>query len=371
MKKLAIYTFILICLFAALSGCKGLFQAEAAASTDGTSAQPVITESTEALVVTAESSIEAPTESTLSQQVQGDNGRMVNKEIECKNGNILLLDAIVDTTNVGTPHCYSYTFGSMTDDIRESLFLAYFGNRASEVVYDEENNLWTVCNSDRFGDSYEYSAYTGYNQLSEEYFYLRYNDVNLYPLSDNLLDSVDDVTLNLTLEDALALCNGIIGAFPNAECYAMDYVKPYGNSGRAQWYWIVYKQQLDGMPITAYQDLKFYVDENGIENIDGAIYDIGEQTDCERLLTLDEALEQLKTNAPLIPFEEGVSKITVSKITMEYLVVKDESGSPVIVPIWRFQTGADAEERNLNRETVLAVNAISGELIFERRRHTF
>lgn len=42
-------------------------------------------------------------------------------------------------------------------------------------------------------------------------------------------------------------------------------------------------------------------------------------------------------------------------------------GTPEIVPVWRFWPGAEEAERCLMFERILAVNAISGEVIWEKR----
>ena len=113
------------------------------------------------------------------------------------------------------------------------------------------------------------------------------------------------------------------------------------------------------------------VDGKGIEHISGAIFDIGMELGISSLLSVDEAMEILSYNAPLISFDETIDQITISKISMEYVVLKDEEGAPVITPVWRFQIGSNDEERNLKRERIIAINAMSGDFIQERRRHTF
>ena len=39
----------------------------------------------------------------------------------------------------------------------------------------------------------------------------------------------------------------------------------------------------------------------------------------------------------------------------------------LIVPVWRFWAGEDEKERSLRSEEVIAVNALNGELIWEKR----
>lgn len=379
MKKIAISSLILIIAIICLSSCKHLSSNYSTAPAEVSSVNTGEQETTPNSIDKAETN---PTisEETLAYEKAEDesmrvvsevNGRIIQTKIDCKNGKSILVDAVVDTTNISSVNCYSYSICPLTDHIRDSILNAYLGDRFSEVEYDERNDMWILKNSDQVGNYYMYTTSYGWDGLPEEMFNLEYRNVNLYPFEDNLLSSVEDVSMNLSLEDALSLCNHMIEALPNSGRYTVDYVLPFGNNGRSQYYWIVYKQQLGGMPITAYGDLKFLVDGKGIEHISGAIFDIGMELGISSLLSVDEAMEILSYNAPLISFDETIDQITISKISMEYVVLKDEEGAPVITPVWRFQIGSNDEERNLKRERIIAINAMSGDFIQERRRHTF
>lgn len=379
MKKIAFFVFVLIILITCLSSCKHLSSNSSTAPAEVASVNAGENETTHNLTDKAEI-FPTISEETLAYENTEDepmrlisevNGRMIQTEIDCKNGKSILVDAIVDTASVSSVNCYSYSICPLTDHIRDSILSAYWGDRFSEAEYDARNNMWIFKNSEQVGDYYMYTTSIGWNGLPEEMFSLEYRNVDLYPFEDNLLSSVEDVSLDLSLEDAISLCDHMIKALPNSERYTVDYVLPFGNNGRPQYYWIVYKQQLGGMPITAYGDLKFLVDGNGIEHISGSIYDIGAEIGISSLLSVDEAMEILRYNAPLIPFDETVDQITISKISMEYVVLMNEEGMPTIAPVWRLQIGADDKERNLKRERIIAINAISGDFIQERRRHTF
>ena len=47
------------------------------------------------------------------------------------------------------------------------------------------------------------------------------------------------------------------------------------------------------------------------------------------------------------------------------------NGNYCITPVWRFQIGTNDDERNLYRDKILAINAINGEIIQERREKSF
>lgn len=60
----------------------------------------------------------------------------------------------------------------------------------------------------------------------------------------------------------------------------------------------------------------------------------------------------------------------VSRITLEYIVVNSSGGKPLITPVWRFWLGSDGDERNFLRYKILAVDALTGDLIWEERGQT-
>lgn len=61
------------------------------------------------------------------------------------------------------------------------------------------------------------------------------------------------------------------------------------------------------------------------------------------------------------------TQMCVAKISLEYLAVTSSKRELEIVPIWRFWLGEDELERIKMCEQIFAVNAVSGELIWENR----
>ena len=59
--------------------------------------------------------------------------------------------------------------------------------------------------------------------------------------------------------------------------------------------------------------------------------------------------------------------LPITKITFEYILGYDKS----VIPCWRFYIGSSEDEQNRFGEYILAVDAVSGKIIQERRRHTF
>ena len=350
-------------------------------------AQPseTTTEATEAETTTP--TVTTPTESdNLELQnnavIAAADGTHIVQSISIANGWKIDIDAVVDMSGIEKVDAYEYRLVEFTDERRVQLFDHFFGDLASTAEHDTYgfNDHWEIRFSDQIGDYFQFHVNYDFSSDSiprEEVFILSYHDVNLYPFEDNLLDSVDDVNIAISLDEAIAACDRFAGVISDEQKYKVGYIRPFGNSGRRQYYWIVYKQEIDGMPVTTYQDLKFYVDGNGIQHAGGALYTAGDSIMENPIISLDEAISILNgstavldlTNLTLENFYTDT--IPVSSITLEYMVVKDMYGEPSIVPVWRFLIGSDSDEQSILGDRYIAVNALNGDLIVCRRRHTF
>ena len=350
-------------------------------------AQPseTTTEATEAETTTP--TITTPTESdNLELQnnavIAAADGTHIVQSISMANGWKIDVDAVVDMSGIEKVDAYEYRLVEFTDERRVQLFDHFFGDLASTAEHDTYgfNDHWEIRFSDQIGDYFQFHVnydFSGDSIPREEVFILSYHDVNLYPFEDNLLDSVDDVNIAISLDEAIVACDRFAGVISDEQKYKVGYIRPFGNSGRRQYYWIVYKQEIDGMPVTTYQDLKFYVDGNGIQHAGGALYTAGDSIMKNPIISLDEAISILNGNASVLDMTNltlenfYTDTIPVSSITLEYMVVKDMYGEPSIVPVWRFLIGSDSDEQSILGDRYIAVNALNGDLIVCRRRHTF
>jgi len=297
-------------------------------------------------------------------------GMEYNEIFTSNDGRTISLNASVNTSDISTVGLYNYVLEPITEDLRNNLFLSYFGERASSVEYDSENNVWTLSNTETIGDYYLYNTYlpmAGETIPEEESFSLTYRKVDLYPFNDNLLESVDDSLVNIPLADVLAMCTTTINDLV-LDDYEVDYVLAYGTNGRHPYYKVTYKKQLDNIPVTAYNDIYFLVDSRGIQKICGSIFSVEKQQN-EKIISVDTAISYLSSNISQIYFEEN--HLSISQITLEYIVVKTISGEPIIVPAWRFLLGETNDQTALYGSHLLAINAISGEIIQGERGNTF
>lgn len=305
--------------------------------------------------------------------ISESNGLCIEQTVGTAEGEKIVINGMVDTGDIEYISRYRYVLQPVTEKLREELFQAYFGECAVKAKYDEKNDLWRLDNSSAGGDYYLYTTpcpRAGLTVSGEEVFQIEYRRVDLYPFKDNLLEDATMSKANVTLDEAIKKCDNIINGMSSLENMTVDYVHAYGTAGRRPYYKIVYKKYLDQLPVTAYNDLYFLVDDEGIEKVYGAIYSV-EETGLEILiLSAKDAIEILANNIALINFEKENS-IFVGKITLEYIVVNSPSGETYVTPSWRFCIGDTENKRNVLRNHILAVDAVTGEIIQEERGNTF
>lgn len=305
--------------------------------------------------------------------ISDSNGQHIKMDVDTPDGNKLCIDAVVKADGITQISKYNYVLVPISEELRESLFAARFGNRASEFEYDELNHVWTLSNSSSVADYYLYNTYNpmaGETVPGEESFSLEYRKIDLYPFEDNLLESVSSSAITLPLDEVISLCNQLVGAITNQEDYTVDYVHAYGTNGRRPYYKLVYKRVLDGMPVTGYNDLIFLVDSDGIEKVYGSIFDVEKVELQEPIISVEAAAAVLSGNIAQVSFGDN-EMLSIGKITLEYLVSQNMMGEASIIPVWRFWIGDTEDQMNLNRGKIIAVDAVTGELIQGERGHTF
>ena len=295
----------------------------------------------------------------------------------------IVIDGDVSVPDVQHIGCYEYSVSSISESQRENLFKAAFDTNQYQFEHNTymNNDFWEIKRIDDGEDYYTFNVqydHSGPGISDEEIFNLLNRNANLDDLETNQLQSLEASSLYPATESILDRCQRMVSSIAPDENYGVEYIRPVGVDGVSPFLWVIYSRSIDGVPVTAYRDLKFYADENGVEYFGGALYKIGESILEEPILSVDEAVEAFAKQVPIFFDEQKLgiagyfdSQIAVSKITLEYLVIKDLDDGPKIIPIWRFQLGSDEASRNLLRDRVLAVDAIQGNLIAERRRDTF
>lgn len=300
-------------------------------------------------------------------------GKHIELELVAPDENRLYIDAIVEISGITRVGKYNYVLVPVSDELRQNLLTAKFGDRVSEIEYDALNNVWTLSNSSSIGDYFLFNTYypmAGDTVPGEESFSLENRKVDLYPFDDNLLESVASSAVELPLSEAISLCDQLVDAVTNLEDYTVDYVHAYGTNGRHPYYKIVYKRILDNMPVTSYNDLIFLVDDDGVEKAYGSIFEVEEVKLQTSILSIEAAVAALKSNIARVGFDGEETK-SVRKITLEYIVVQNIMGEISVVPAWRFWLGDTEDQMNNNRDKIFAIDATTGELIQGERGNTF
>lgn len=299
-------------------------------------------------------------------------GTKIERVIDVLNKESLFIDAVIDVDGINRVSQYEYLTKDITEEVRANLFQSVFLDAADEAEYDELNDVWTL---DIDPDIRNYFLYQvsysngGTTVSGEQIIILENRYYDLYPFEDNRLSTVSDSKVDVSIDAAIGICKRTVNAITNADNYVADCVQGYGNNGRRPYYKIVFRYTLDGMPVSGYNDLTFLFDNNGIEMVKGSLFSVKEIGLTKNILSPDEAVERLQEQADFLIFEDE-NQIMVSKVTLEYIVINSAEGKMLITPVWRFWLGNDEDERNFLCHKILAIDALTGELIWDERGHT-
>ena len=329
---------------------------------------PVVRTAEDDLVEAPDSSVEEKILDILADYVDVK----IEQTINAAGGSTLFIDANVNVDGIERVSRYEYELADITEKKRADLFEAVFSELADTAVYDERNDVWTLDIDSEIRNYFLYQiSYSngGATIPGEQIIVLENRYYDLYPFENNRLASISDSKVNIALDEITALCGQVLESITDTDDYVADYVQAYGNNGRRPYYKIVFKRMLDGMPVTAYNNFIFFYDNNGIERLTGSLFSTKELGLEETILSPEEAVNRLKEQAAFLNFD-GKSQVTVTKITLEYIVTITPAGKILTTPVWRFWLGVDEDERCFFGHRILGIDAITGELIWEERGQT-
>ena len=308
------------------------------------------------------------------QIVRESNGKEIAQTLVVDENHTLQIDAFVNTSNVQRISNYAYIPAEITDEQRTALFEAYFGERADEVYHYTYGNAnsWILKNEN---EDYKFGYGREYGLIDAPLFTLRNANIQTSAFPKNMHLQFFDA--NISLDDAYAKCNFILPSLVENKLYEPDWVRPFPLPEATDdkgYFWITYRRIIDGMPITADVDLRFFVSENEVIRVVGVLYEIKELPFNQKIISAEDAFELLKTNVELINVHnlDSITRhyfsdtIPISEISLEYKVMRNGNGY-VISPIWRFVVGETDEQRMMYRDIIIAVNAVTGEIIIETR----
>ncbi len=309
-------------------------------------------------------------------------GITITQTIESAAGRRISIDAQVDVEGVSRVSRYRYIPLEFTDEKRRALLKKMFHAEGWDVneaaVYNEKENQWEivtprgescVCqvrdsrildeqivNVERLGAALDYAAESEVTPIrfpdtpwEDVRLFVEFTDRKQIP---SHVEQIGEMTIASVTEEEVYFCN---------------YIHICGKDGEQPYIKAVFKQTVDGMPVTTWHDIGTAALKKGSTPVKlwGSFYSVEDIGLAEPILTPTEAITAMQGQIDSIQMQK--MQVYVTKISLEYLAVVSSEGTPEIIPIWRFWPGSDELERTRMCEQIFAVNAVNGELIWEKR----
>ena len=310
--------------------------------------------------------------------INAANGIHIEKTCKINDSYVLNINANVLVSSVENIGLYEYIPTSITTSQRDALLSAHFGDQVNELVRSDINGETWILETESTRYRFGYSR--GMDLIYEETYTLRDMKARIEEFDWRMLASIDEAELSISLESAYSMCERLLSTLTD-ENYIPTNVRPFTMNSESNegMLWIVWRKTVDGMPIVADNDPKFYVGENRVLSMYGSVYTLNPIVLDQKIITLDAAITNLVNYSSRLNPGEGnlyldhlfEKEIPVSKITLEYVVLRGTDMSYTVTPVWRFYIGATDEETLILEDRIIAINALTGDLIAERRGHTF
>lgn len=311
-------------------------------------------------------------------------GMVITETINMADGKSISIDAEINVDGISRVSCYKYIPQPVTDEFRMTLFKRRHRAETWDVmeaaVFNTEDNAWEFVNPR--GEQWAYRVRDSSVPAEQVFIHSRV-DMEFDDSEDNFQAAVLGFHDELYPEDPLMLeATGltefdVVGTFeglvnetlmPVLGNYSCSYLYIYGKESGQLFSKAVLKQVIDGMPVTVWNNISAVNTTASLypQKIWGSFFS-GEDIGLDQnIMTPEEAVEAVKSQIALVEIPSG-TPTTVSQISLEYLSVISEDGEPYITPVWRFWLGNDEMERSQMSETIFAVDAMSGQLIWEKR----
>ena len=305
-------------------------------------------------------------------------GEIITQIIESSNGRKISIDAQVHDDGINQVSCYRYVPEPFTETHRKDLLKEMHHAETWDVteaaVYNPENDAWEFTTP--VGESWIYQVF--HSEIPEEEI-LNHEDTSAN-ISSNI-KQVSPVVVPKDQEDALLTevigevpadieAFGLydIGAIDKNDNYLCSFIHICEEDNGQFYAKAVFKKMIDGMPVTVWHNFSTATKKDSpfAVKVWGSLFSEEEIGLDKPILSVDEAIAAMQEQIDSISIQ--AEQLSITKISLEYLSVISSEGDLLIVPIWRFWTGEDETERCLRSEEVFAVNAVSGELIWENRK---
>lgn len=307
-------------------------------------------------------------------------GMTITQTIESDAGRRISIDAQVDVDGVSRVSRYKYIPQQFTEERRKALLKQKFPAEDWDVneaaMYNEKEDAWEIVTPR--GESWvcqvRDSQILGEQIINIERIDIALDYAEVGDVSPIRLYNTPDADKRLLYEIINSKTSEIeqIGQIITAPIteeiiYFCNYIYICGEDGGHPYAKAVFKRTVDGMPVTAWHNFSTATSKESHfpMKVWGSFYSMEEIGLTETILTPTEAVAAMQEQIDFIQMQE--TQMCVTKISLEYLAVISSKDELEIVPIWRFWMGNDEMERNMMCEQIFAVNAVSGELIWENR----
>ncbi len=307
-------------------------------------------------------------------------GMTITQTIESAAGRKIFIDAQVDVDGVSRVSRYKYVPLEFTEEKRKALLKKMFPAEGWDVneaaVYNEKEGAWEIVTPR--GESWvcqvRDSRISGEQIVNVERMdvaldYVEEGEVSPIQLSNT---PIEDVLLLMETADCIISEIEQIGKVFSASVteeivFFCNYIHICGEDSGHPYAKAVFKQTVDGMPVTGWHNFSTATSKGSSfpVRVWGSFFSVEEIGLSEPILTPTEAVATMQEQIDSIQMQE--TQICVTRISLEYLTVTSSEGALEIVPVWRFWSGNNELERIMMCEQVFAVNAVSGELIWEDR----
>lgn len=309
-------------------------------------------------------------------------GETITQVIEGADGRKIMIDAQVHSEGIGEVSCYRYIPITFTEEHRTDLLQKMHPAENWDVleaaVYYSKTDTWEFVTPAGAAWIYQIT----HSQIPNEEV-LNHEDTNasisspvrqVFPvvIRKDIMDVENALLLEKTFQavspneiEQIGLYD--IGSIDKDGSYVCSFIHLCETEDGKTYIKAVFKKMLDGMPVTVWHDFSTLTgnDSPFAVKIQGSLFSEEEIGLDKPILSAGEAVDVLQEQIDSIPKQE--KPLSVKKICLEYLSVISPTGELLIVPVWRFYAGEDEAEQSLKSEEVIAVNAMSGELIWDRR----
>lgn len=308
-------------------------------------------------------------------------GTTVTQTIENSSGGAISIDAQIDVDGISRVSCYRYIPLQFTEESRKALLAKWFPAESWDVnkaaLYDEKKDVWEFVTP--LGKNWIYQI-TASEIPDEQILNLERVDARPDYTKESKVAFVQ-ITYELAEEDMLLMME-VTGCVPaeierigqetvetiaGMDTYSCNYIHICEESGGHRYVKAVFKQVIDGMPVTVWHNFSTVTTNNEIFPTKewGSLFSTEEIGLDKPILTPEEAVAAMQEQIDSVQMQE--TQMCITKISLEYLSVISSEGAPEIVPVWRFWPGKDERERSMMCGQIFAVNAVSGDLIWENR----